>query len=77
MSKLLTAEQKASRIIFGDETSNLRAILRRANLENKYSTYANYKKRTSGMMPLQGFAKVCKARKLTDMEILSAVKAFY
>ena len=66
-----------SELIFGErEVTNLKGLLRKGHLENKYYSYMRYRKRPDGM-PLLSFATMCKLRNLTDEEILKAVKSFY
>lgn len=66
-----------SELIFGErEVTNLKGLLRKGHLENKYYSYMRYRKRPDGM-PLISFAAMCKLRNLTDEQILKAVKSFY
>jgi len=69
---------EASRIIFGEKDMvTLAGLLRKAGLDKRYSTFANYRSRSAGQIPLVYFSKLCKARNLSDEEILEAVKIFY
>jgi len=66
-----------SELIFGErEVTNLKGLLRKGHLENKYYSYMRYRKRPD-VMPLLSFATMCKLRNLTDEDILKAVKSFY
>lgn len=66
-----------SELIFGErEVTNLKGLLRKGHLENKYYSYMRYRQHPD-RMPLISFATMCKLRNLTDEDILKTVKSFY
>lgn len=67
--------EDASRIVFGERGErNMKFVAQRAHIP--HSTCLDYQNHIE-KMPLERFAVVCEANRLSDEEIISAVKMFY
>ena len=64
-------------IVLGGRTTNLAALARAAKVS--YAACADYRggRRSFAVCTIENFAKLCKAKGLSDEEILKAVKVFW